>query len=98
MARDTLATFPRIIHEDGDFENRSQGGGHCFVSGAVSLSDTPRSSSWWRWIPLVKLLMLEKKLDEKYFFIMEKNYFENFDLKIFQNRKIEKSKSQNYQI
>ena len=46
-----------------------------FVSGVASLSDTPRSSSWWRWIPLVKLLMLEKKLDEKYFFVMEKFYF-----------------------
>ena len=31
-------------------------------------------------------------LDEKYFFIMEKNYFENFDLKIFQKIFFRKSK------
>ena len=39
-----------------------------------------------------------KKMNEKYFFIMEKNYFENFDLKIFQKYFFEKSKNQNLKI
>ena len=71
-----------IQYEDGDLRTRLRGG-HCFVSGVSSLSDTPRSSSWWRWIPLVKLLMLEKKLDEKYFFVMEKFDFENLSMTFF---------------
>ena len=58
-----------------------------FVSRAVSLSDTPRSSSWWRWIPLVKLLMLEKKLDEKYFFVMEKFDFDFLFMTFFFDQK-----------
>ena len=65
-----------------------RGGGLWIVSYISSLSDTPRSSSWWRWIPLVKLLMLEKKLDEKYFFVMEKFDFENLSMTFFLGAKI----------
>ena len=37
------------IYEDGDLRTCLRGGGHWIVSGAVSLSDTPWSSSWCRW-------------------------------------------------
>ena len=59
-----------------------------FVSGVASLSDTPRSSSWWRWKADVKFLMLEKKLDAKYFFVMEKFDFENLSMTFFLGAKI----------
>ena len=53
----------------------------CIKLCAASLSDTPRSSSWWRWKTMVKLLMFKKNPDEKYFFIMEKLCFDFFQLK-----------------
>ena len=36
--------------------------------------------------------MLEKNLDEKYFFIMEKFYFENFSITFFFEKKKKKKK------
>ena len=43
---------------------------------AVSRSDIPRSSGWWRWKAENFLLRLKKSPDEKYIFFMEKFDFE----------------------
>ena len=44
----------------------------------VSRSGIPRSSGWLRWKAESALLRFKKNPDEKYFFIMEKFYFEKY--------------------
>ena len=52
-----------------------------------SCSDTPRSSGWVRWKADNLLLKFLKNPNKKYFFIMEKIYFEIFQKKYFFEKK-----------
>ena len=58
-------------YEDGDLTFALRGG-LWIVLCAPSRSDTPRSSSWYRWKAEIELLKFLKISNEKYFFIIEK--------------------------
>ena len=58
----------------------------CFSS-PWSCSDTPRSSGWVRWKADNLLLKFKKNPNKKYFFIMEKMYFEKIFFEFSKNIK-----------
>ena len=64
---------------------------------AISLSDTPRNSTWWRWKADDQRLMKQKTKPKKIFFFVEKIYFEEKKSEIFLEKKSPISKKSLFQ-